>query len=183
LATAEKYVSKGNYAWNAGMFIWSFVTLSEALEKYQPEMEAACHRWLEAASSPAKLKRVLKKEYPSIKKVSIDYALMEKVQNVVVADGSFSWDDLGSWTALARHIKSDRSGNCVVGDFVSVDAARNIVFDARTKNRNTIAVVGLKDSIIVQTDDALMVADKTQAEKIKELVKVLAASKAYQKLI
>jgi mannose-1-phosphate guanylyltransferase len=183
LAMAEKYVSAGNYAWNAGMFIWSFVTITEALEKYQPEMEAACQRWLEAASSPAKLRRVLKKEYPSIKKVSVDYALMEKVKNVVVADGSFSWDDLGSWTALARHIKSDRAGNCVVGDFVSVDAARNIVFDARTKNRNTIAVVGLKDSIIVQTDDALMVADKTQAEKIKELVKVLASSKAYQKLI
>ena len=183
LSTAEKYVSSGNYAWNAGMFIWSFATISEALEKYQPEMEAACHRWFEAASNPAKLKRVLKKEYPSIKKVSIDYALMEKVQNVVVADGSFSWDDLGAWTALARHLKSDRSGNCAVGDFVSVDAARNIVFDARTKNRNTIAVVGLKDSIIVQTDDALMVADKTKAEKIKELVKVLAASKAYQKLI
>lgn len=183
LETAEKYLRSGNYAWNAGMFIWSFATISEALEKYQPEMDAACHRWFEAASSPAKLKSVLKKEYPRIKKVSIDYALMEKVKNVVVADGSFTWDDLGSWTALARHIKPDRAGNSAVGDFVNVDAARNIVFDARTKNRNVIAVVGLEDSIIVQTDDALMVAHKTQAEKIKELVKMLASSKKYQKLV
>ena len=183
LETAVEYVSSGDYAWNAGMFIWSFVTITEALQKHQPEMEAACHRWFEAASSPTKLNRVLKKEYPEIKKVSIDYALMEKAQNVVVADGAFRWDDLGAWTALARHIKPDRSGNCVVGDLLNVDGARNIVFDARTKNRTPIAIVGLKDSIIVQTDDALMVAHKTQAQKIKELVKKIGESKEYRKLV
>ncbi len=183
LETAVEYLSSGDYAWNAGMFIWSFVTITEALQKHQPEMEAACHRWFEAASSSTKLNRVLKKEYPEIKKVSIDYALMEKAQNVVVAEGAFRWDDLGAWTALARHIKPDRAGNSVVGDCVIVDGARNIVFDARTKNRTPIAIVGLKDSIIVQTDDALMVADKTEAQKIKELVKLISESKQYRKLV
>ena len=182
LKTAVEYVSSGDYAWNAGMFIWSFVTITEALQKHQPEMEAACHRWFEAAASSTKLHRVLKKEYPDIKKVSIDYALMEKAQNVIVADGAFRWDDLGAWTALARHLKGDRSGNCAVGEMISVDAARNIVFDARTKNKTVIALVGIKDSIIVQTDDALMVAHKDEAQKIKELVKVLGASKAHKKL-
>ena len=183
LETAVKYVSSGDYTWNAGMFIWSFGTVSEALEKHQPEMADACLRWMDAASSPAKLKRVLKKEYPEIKKVSIDYALMEKAKNVVVADGAFRWDDLGSWTALSRHIKADRSGNCAVGDFVNVDGARNIVFDARTKGRTPIAIVGLKDSIVVQTDDALMVASKADAQKIKDLVKLLSSSKNYRKLV
>ncbi len=182
LATAVEYLSSGDYVWNAGMFIWSFVTITEALQKHQPEMEAACHRWFEAAASPTKLKRILKKEYPAIKKVSIDYALMEKAQNVVVADGVFRWDDLGAWTALARHLKADRAGNCAVADLVQVDAARNIVFDARTKNKTPIALVGMTDTIVVQTDDALMVADKSQAQKIKELVKGLVASKAYRKL-
>ena len=181
--TAQEYLNSGQYRWNAGMFIWSFVTVTQGLEKHQPEMAAACHRWFEAAKSSAKLTKVLAKEYPEIKKISIDYALLEKAQNVVVADGSFEWDDLGSWTALARHIKPDAEGNCAVADFIHVDAARNIIFDARTKNRTPIAVVGLRDSILVQTDDAVMLAHKSQAQKVKEMVKKLAESKEYKKLV
>src|SRR3954463_10302965 len=93
---ALEYLSSGQYRWNAGMFIWSFVTVTQGLEKHQPEMAAACQRWFKAAGKP-KLDKVLAKEYPEIKKISIDYALMEHAQNVVVADGSFSWDDLGAW--------------------------------------------------------------------------------------
>jgi mannose-1-phosphate guanylyltransferase len=180
---AVEYLNSGEYRWNAGMFIWSFVTVTQGLEKHQPEMAAACHRWFEAAKNPAKLKKVLAKEYPEIKKISIDYALLEKAQNVVVADGSFEWDDLGSWTALARHIKPDAEGNCAVADFIHVDAARNIIFDARTKNRTPIAVVGLRDSILVQTDDAVLLAHKSQAQKVKEMVKKLAETKEYKKLV
>jgi mannose-1-phosphate guanylyltransferase len=183
LEKAVEYVSSGHYRWNAGMFIWSFVTVTEGLQKHQPEMFEACQRWFKVANTPAKLDRVLAKEYPAIKKVSIDFALMEHAQNVVVADGSFDWDDLGSWTALARHLKPDAEGNCAVGDFIHVDAARNIVFDARTKNRTPIAIVGLRDSIIVQTDDATLVAHKSQAQKIKELVAKLASTPAYKKLV
>src|SRR5213593_2966707 len=104
---AVEYVNSGQYRWNAGMFIWSFVTITEGLQKHQPEMYAACQRWFKVANHPSKLARVLAKEYPEIKKISIDYALMEHAQNVVVADGDFDWDDLGSWNALARHIKPD----------------------------------------------------------------------------
>ena len=78
--TAVEYVNSGHYRWNAGMFIWSFVTVTNGLEAHQPEMAAACHRWFDAAKSPAKLAKVLAKEYPDIKKVSIDYALMEKAR-------------------------------------------------------------------------------------------------------
>ena len=67
---------------------------------------------------------------------------MEHAQNVVVAEGDFQWDDLGSWTAMARHIKPDPEGNCAVADFIHVDAARNVVYDARVKNRTPIAIVG-----------------------------------------
>ena len=147
---ALEYVNGGHHRWNAGMFIWSFVTITEGLQKHQPEMFEACQRWFKAAAKPAKLEKILAKEYPAIKKISIDFALMEHAQNVVVADGSFEWDDLGSWTALARHLKPDAEGNCVVADFIHVDAARNIIFDARTKNRTPIAVVGLRDSILVR---------------------------------
>ena len=181
---ALEYVGSGQYRWNAGMFIWSFVTITEGLQKHQPEMYAACQRWFKVGNKPAKLNRILAREYPDIKKISIDYALMEHAQNVLVADGSFEWDDLGSWTALGRHLKADAEGNCAIGDFIHVDGARNIIFDARTKNRRTlIAVVGLRDSILVQTDDATLLAHKKQAQKVKELVKKLAEDSKLKKLI
>jgi mannose-1-phosphate guanylyltransferase len=180
---AIEYVNSGHYRWNAGMFVWSFVTITQGLEKHQPQMAEACQRWFKVATSPARLGKVLAKEYPEIKKISIDFALMEHAHNVVVAEGAFEWDDLGSWTALSRHIKPDPQGNCAVGNFVHVDAARNIVYDARTKNRTPIAIVGLRDSIIVQTDDATLVAHKSQAQKVKELVHKLAELKEYKKLV
>ena len=181
---ALEYVNSGQYRWNAGMFVWSFVTITEGLQKHQPAMYAACQRWFKAANQPAKLAKVLAKEYPGIKKISIDYALMEHAQNVIVADGVFEWDDFGSWTALARHLKADPEGNCAVADFIHVDAARNIIYDARTKDRRTpIAVVGLRDSILVQTDDAVLLAHKSQAQKVKELVKKLAEDPKLKKLV
>jgi len=180
---ALEYLNSGHYRWNAGMFIWGFVTVTEGLQKHQPEMYEACQRWFKAANQPSKLAKVLAREYPKIKRISIDYALMEHAQNVVVADGDFDWDDLGSWNALARHIKPDAEGNCAVGDFIHVDAARNIIFDARKKHRAPIAIVGLRDSIIVQTDDATLLAHKSQAQRVKELVKKLSETKGYKDLV
>ena len=181
--TALEYVNSGQYRWNAGMFVWSFITVTNGLEKHQPEMFAACQRWFKVANHPAQLAKVLAREYPAIKKISIDFALMEKAQNVICADGAFEWDDLGAWPALARHIKQDAEGNAAVGDFLHVDAARNIIYDARTKHRTPIAVVGLRDSILVQTDDAVLLAHKSQAQKIKELVKRMSEDARLKKLI
>lgn len=195
---AEQFVEKPNhdtalgtpraarYRWNAGMFVWSFVTVTEGLQHHHPEMYEACQRWFKVAANPAKLAKVLAKEYPAIKKVSIDYALMEKAHEM-----SYMLDrrvrvgrSSGYWTALGRHIKADAEGNCAVGDFIHVDAARNIIFDARSKDRRTpIAVVGLRDSILVQTDDAVLLAHKSQAQKVKELVKKIAEHAQWKKLV
>ncbi|HEV2319244.1 MAG TPA: sugar phosphate nucleotidyltransferase [Verrucomicrobiae bacterium] len=180
---ALEYVNSGQYRWNAGMFVWSFVTLTNGLEKHQPEMFAACQRWFKVATNPAKLAKTLAREYPDIRKISIDYALMEHAQNVIVADGALEWNDVGAWPALARHLKADAEGNCAVADFIHVDAARNIIYDARTKNKTPIAVVGLRDSILVQTDDAVLLAHKSQAQKVKELVKRLGENSKLKKLV
>ena len=183
--TALEYIQSGHYRWNAGMFIWSFVTVTQGLQAHQPDMFAACERWFQAASAgPSQLSKTLAREYPEIRKISVDYALMEHARNVVVADGTFEWDDLGAWNALARHLKPDAEGNCAVGEFLHVDAARNIIYDARSAARRTpICVVGLRDSIIVQTDDATLVAHKSQSQKIRELVKKLAADPSLAKLV
>ena len=184
LERAVEYVSSGHYRWNAGMFIWSFVTITNSLEKHQPEMREACQRWFKVAKNPGKLARVLKKEYPNIRKISIDYALMEHAHNVVVADGAFEWDDLGAWPALARHVKADPEGNCAMADFIHVDGARNIIYDARTRLRRTpVACAGLRDSILVLTDDAVLLSHKSQAQKIKELVRKMSEHPRFKKLV
>jgi len=130
-------------------------------------MYEACQRWFKVAGNPAKLNKVLAKEYPDIKRVSIDYALMEHAHNVVVADGAFEWDDLGSWNALGRHLKAVCRREIAPWPILFTSMPRGILFyDARTKDRRTpIAVVGLRDSILVQTDDATLLAHKSQAQK------------------
>ncbi len=181
---AIEYLNSGKYRWNAGMFIWSFVTITEGLQKYQPEFYNICQRWFALAPKPAALKKQLNKDYPDLKKISIDYALMEKAQNVVVADGEFRWDDVGSWTALYKHLPHDENGNAVSAEkFIYVDASKNLVFDARKKNKTLIANVGLQDSILVLTDDAILVAHKSQAQKVKELVKKLGENKEFKKML
>jgi mannose-1-phosphate guanylyltransferase len=181
--TAEACLQSGQYRWNAGMFAWSFATISEALQRHQPEMFAACQRWFKVADDPAKLARVLAKDYPALTKISIDFALLEKAQNVVCADGAFAWDDLGAWPALTRHLTPDAQGNCGAGDILQVDATGNLVFDARKKHRTPITLVGLKDTIVALTDDAVLIAPKNEAQKIKDLVKQLGADKKWKKLV
>jgi mannose-1-phosphate guanylyltransferase len=182
LEQAGEYVASGRFRWNAGMFIWAFVTITEGLQQHQPEMYEACQRWFQVADRPGRLARVLARDYPGLRKTSIDYALMERAQNVVVADGDFGWDDLGSWNALARHLKPDAAGNVALGELIHVDAARNIVVDARTKQRTPIALVGQRDTILVLTDDAVLVVPKPESQQLKELVKRLAESKQHRGL-
>lgn len=169
LARAIEYQNSGRHRWNAGMFVWSFATLTEGLARHQPEFAAACEHWFQAAGTP-RLAKLLAADYPDIKRISVDYALLERAHNVVVAEGDFAWDDLGAWPALARHLKHDPEGNAAEADFVHVDAARNLIFDARTKQRGLVAAVGLTDSVLVLTDDATLVAPKSQAQNLKALV-------------
>ena len=181
---AVEYFNAGNYRWNAGMFVFSFATMVESLLKHHPAMHEACERWFQAAASSAKLKRALKKDYEALKPLSFDYGIMEHAQNVLVADGDFEWDDLGSWPAVSRHLKPDAEGNCVEADFVHVDSARNVVYDARTKkNRQPIALVGLRDCVVVQTNDTTLVARKRATHKMRDLIAKLAESRAHKHLV
>jgi len=182
LEKAIEYVNSGHFRWNAGMFVWSFATISHGLEKYQPAMFASLQRWLNTRT-PRKLGQTLAVDYPTIQKISIDYALMEHAQNVIVADGAFAWDDLGAWPAIARHLTADANGNCAIAETINIDSSNNIIFDARTKHKTPIALVGIRDCILVQTDDAVLLAHKSEAQKIKELVKKLAELPQYKKLV
>ena len=182
LATAKRYLKSGDYRWNAGMFIWSYETIAGELQRQQPKLFAAAEKW-RGLRGLAKLNAALAKDYPKLEKISVDYAIMENALNIACADGDFGWDDLGSWPALARHLKPDTAGNCAVGDLVQVDSENNVVFDARTRNRTPIALVGSRDMIVVQTDDATLVAHQSESQKIKQIVARLARDRRFAHLV
>jgi mannose-1-phosphate guanylyltransferase len=183
LERAMEYVQGGRHRWNAGMFLWSYATIMEGLRQHQTALWEASERWRTVAARPALLARVLEREYPGLPRISIDYALMERARNVVVADGDFGWDDLGSWTALMRHLPLDAAGNCVVGQGVLVDSAGNLVFDGRRRRRTPIALVGMRETLCVQTDDAVLLAPLGGAQKVKALVQVLERDPRWRALL
>ena len=164
------------------MFIWSYETIANELQRLQPKLFTVTEKWRRIRGL-AKLNAALAKDYPGLEKISVDYAIMENARNIVCADGVFGWDDLGSWPALARHVQTDKAGNSSVADLVQVDSADNVIFDARTRNLTPIALVGISETIVVQTDDATMVAAKSESQKIKQLVALLAKDKRFAHLV
>lgn len=170
LATAETYVQSGDYMWNSGMFIWSVAGIQQAMQAYRPGIAAMIDELCQAARA-GKLDSALAEVFPKAEKISIDYAVMEKAANIIVARGAFAWDDVGSWTALDNHFPKDAGGNITIGDGVSLDASRNIVF---SRDRLT-ALIGVNDLIVVQSEGVTMVCARERAQDIKKMVTQLRA--------
>lgn len=170
-ATAEQYLAGGRYLWNSGMFIWSVASIRAAFAAHRPALAAFVDDLAAGVGQPGFDDRVAK-AYASVEKISIDYAVMEKAQNFVVAEGRFAWDDVGSWTALANHFPADDAGNVVVGACAAHDAAGNIVY---SRDRLT-ALVGVEGLVVVQADGVTLVCRRESAQDIKKLIEQLRAS-------
>lgn len=165
-ATAEAYIESGDYSWNSGMFIWSVPTLVAAYQEYVPVLADRLEAWSKCKGCTGVLESFLAKDFPSLEKISVDYALMEKATNIIMCRGAFAWDDVGSWPALEAHLPKDEAGNAVQGDVVSVESAGNIVLS----NDRLTALVGVKDLVVVQTDDVTLVCDRAHSQDIKLLL-------------
>ncbi|MDD5697011.1 MAG: sugar phosphate nucleotidyltransferase [Victivallaceae bacterium] len=164
--TAKRFLADGNYKWNSGIFIWSVKTIMEAFHNYAPQLAGMADRLGEAFVKNT-IERALAAEYEQCERISIDYAIMEKVENVMVAECAFDWDDVGSWTALRNQIRPGKNNNVVRGLFESLDSYNNIIVgDAQ----HLIAAIDVEDLIIVHTDDATLVCNVKSAQRIKELV-------------
>ncbi|PTY07012.1 mannose-1-phosphate guanyltransferase [Opitutaceae bacterium EW11] len=174
LEVAQRYLESGDYVWNAGMFVWSVPVVEAALEKHAPELDAGLQPIREALAKRRPLPAVLKKVYPTLTKISVDYALLEKSDNVVVLPSSFDWDDVGAWPAVARHFPKDTSGNVSRGLALIEDGANNIVY---SDGKHLTAVVGADNLIVVHTPDATLVVPKSKAQEIKQLLKRIEALK------
>ena len=148
-ATAKKYLKNGRYVWNAGMFVWKVSTMKAALAKFAPQL---------VGITPA--------DYASIPKISFDYAVMEKVDNVLVTSGDFGWDDVGTWTAADRHLKTDGRKNAIRGGVTLLDCGNTVAIAEGA----SIAALGVKDIVIVTTKDSVLVASKDRVQDLKKLL-------------
>jgi mannose-1-phosphate guanylyltransferase len=160
---AESFFKQGNFRWNAGMFIWTIQAILAAFNRHVPELGQFVGRM----HGGQDLAHLLRAEFPSLPRISIDYAVLEKTARVLVVESAFDWDDVGSWTAAAKYLPADTAGNHSNCDLKVLEAGDNIVF---SDPKRTVALLGVHDLIIVQTADALLICHRAESEKIKRLV-------------
>ena len=170
---AKEYVDSGRYFWNAGMFVWQVKTFREALGKFRPVLNDAM-KALEPSIGTPKFDSELKRIYEGLEKISVDYAVMEHSKNIVMARGTFGWDDVGSWGAICNHFEADKSGNVVVGPSEIVQGQGNIVV---CEPGHLVAVYGASDMVVVHTKDATLICPKDKVQDIKEMVKTIGQRK------
>ncbi|HEY4246592.1 MAG TPA: mannose-1-phosphate guanylyltransferase [Lacunisphaera sp.] len=171
LEKAKAYVSSGEYFWNAGMFVWRVPVVEAAFKSHAPEIYSGLQKIEAFVNETGDWDKALETIHPTLPKISVDYALMEKSTNVVVVPATFDWDDVGAWPAIAKHFKPDAAGNVLRGVAMVEDGKDNIVV---SDDGHLTAVVGASDLIVVHTPEATLVCPKDRAQDIKALLKRLA---------
>ena len=177
LETAKGYLASHEYLWNSGMFIWKTSSILENLRAFLPDMYEGLERIRAAIGTPEQ-QAALEREFRGFKSVSIDYGIMEKAKDIYCLAGNFGWDDVGSWLAVGRIRKTNEFGNVVNGNVVTIDT-KNSIIQGKDK---LIAAVGLRDIVIVDTDDAILICEKDSAGDIKKVLENLRICNKYQYL-
>jgi mannose-1-phosphate guanylyltransferase len=167
---AKTFLEQGNYFWNSGMFLWQADVFAKKLDQHAPSLFAYWKKMLEALqkNDEGQIASIFE-EIPSI---SIDYGLMENAEGVLMGEADFGWSDVGAWSSLTDIWPQDEEGNAQRGKSISLDSQNCLVF-----NPNKItALIGVKDLIIVDTEDALLITHKSQDQKVKDIVEKLKKS-------
>ncbi len=179
-ATARRYVESGNYYWNTGIFIWEVTALEEAFRRYSPPHIKLIHQLEAGLKNGIGLENLIPQSYATLEKTSIDYAIMEKVQNAITLEAHFEWDDVGEWTAIARHNPQDTRGNTIKGNAVLENASGNIIL---SEEGHLTALMGVDNLIVVHTDDATLICPKSKAQEVKRLIRHLEDKPEYRSLL
>jgi mannose-1-phosphate guanylyltransferase len=168
---ARQYVESGHYFWNSGMFVWRVAAIRDALRKHLPDSVEKLAPVGAAAARSEDLRGILDRVYPDLQRISIDYAVMEKAETVLMVELRCEWLDVGSWPALENVIDLDEGGNVVVASNTAIlDSFRNIVV---SEDDHLIAVLGMDDCIVAHSKDATLVCSKSDSQRLKELVGML----------
>lgn len=171
--TATKYLKAGNYYWNSGMFCFKSEVFLKELQKYSPEMYAACQTAFHNANKEGVF-RIKHEDMLKIPEDSIDYAVMEKSDKVKVIPSDIAWSDVGSFDSLYEELPKDENGNTQNPNHISIDSKNNLVY----VNERKIATIDIEDCIIIDTGDALLISKKGSSQKVKKVVEKLKEAKS-----
>lgn len=163
---AEGFVASGEYAWNSGMFVFPVGRLLEELERFQPELLAACREAVTGAERDLTFTRLAEPAFARCPSISIDHALMEKTDAAAVVTADIGWNDVGSWAALWDIAERDEAGNVSLGDVVLQDTRDCYV----RSERRLVSTIGVRDLVVVETSDAVLVATRDRAQAVREVV-------------
>ncbi len=167
LKQAEIFVEKGNYFWNSGMFLWQADVFARKIEQFAPSLFAYWRKMLDALTKKDETAMVaIFDEIPSI---SIDYALMEKAEGVLMAQGNFGWSDVGVWSSLSDIWPHDRERNALKGEGIVLDSRNCLIYNPK----KLTTLIGVKDIIVVDTEDALLITHKSQNQKVKDILEII----------
>ena len=173
-ATAKEYVASGEYAWNSGMFAWKASVILDKFKEYIPDIYADLDK-IGNAMNTADEKKVIDEVYPNIRKISVDYAVMEPAAatgDVLVIPGEMGWNDVGSFDMMEVLRDKDANGNITEGDVVAVDCKDSIILSSE----KTVTCVDVENLVVVETKDAIMVCPKDKAQSVKKIVEKLQAT-------
>ncbi|MFR8869030.1 MAG: mannose-1-phosphate guanylyltransferase [Paraclostridium sordellii] len=162
--TAKKYIELGKYVWNSGIFVWKVSKILEDFKRYLPKLYYKLEQLSQFIGTDKE--EEIKKIYPTIPSISIDYGIMERSNDVVVVPGDFGWNDVGSWDVLGAIYPTDEDGNIKRGENITIDTEDCIVYS----DDKLISTVGVKGLIVVSTNDAVMVCRKDKAQDVKKIV-------------
>ena len=174
-ATAQRYLDDGGYYWNSGMFLFRASVLLAELERFRPDIVAACRDSFASAKRDGDFIRVDREAFARCPSDSIDYAVMEKTDAAMVLPVDIGWNDVGSWSALWDVAARDEAGNAHHGDVIAVDSRNTYAYA-----RRLVALVGVDDLVVVETDDAVLVARKDRVQQVKDVVSQLKAAQRTQ---
>lgn len=163
---AVKYIESGSYLWNSGIFVWKISTIIDNFKRYLPRIYSQLEKWEEYIGTPDE-KKMLGEIYPTVQKISIDFGIMERSDDVLVFPADIGWSDVGSWDALGSVIHPDEKGNIVRSDEnILLDSENNVIYS----ENQLVSTIGIHNMIIVSTRDALMVCPKEKAQSVKDIV-------------
>ncbi|MFP3952163.1 MAG: mannose-1-phosphate guanylyltransferase [Candidatus Bathyarchaeia archaeon] len=166
--TATEMFKSGNYSWNSGMFVWSAGRIMEEFQKYMPQLYSQLELIREAIGTE-NYNQVLMERWRQVPRQTIDYGVMEKADDVVVLPVDIEWSDLGSWSSVMDLFPRDEYNNAVKGEHIGIDTEGSLIYGGE----RLIATIGVKDLIIVDTRNALLVCHKSMDQKVRDLVKSL----------
>ena len=165
--TATGYLESGGFSWNAGIFVWTIPTLMRELAQHCPPLAD----FVTELRDSSDFATTVNEQFPTLNKISIDFALMERAGRILNIEAEVGWDDVGGWPSVAKYLEQDADGNAFRGLVLSVDSRNNILFSL--PGAPLITLLGVDNLIVVQTEDALLVANRNEADQIKKLVDLL----------